>query len=386
MFPKFRLADVLNLEQDNLEQITSSSWHLRTLHALRKCRTKALGGHLDWCSSCDTLHLQFNSCRNRHCPTCQGHQQAKWIAKREDELLNVPYFHVVFTLPDHLNEAALFHPKIVYKTLFDSVWETLSCFGNNPKELGAKMGMIAILHTWGQNLSLHPHLHCIVPKGGISKAGFWKSGKGKDNFLFSVKALSDKFRGVFTAKLRKELPHLPQKLYDSLFKKEWVVYAKAPFGNPKNVIEYLGRYTHKIAISNYRILDIDPKKKTVTFSMKDYKKGGAKTTLTVGNKEFLRRFSLHILPKGFTRIRHYGFLSSSWKKEKLPHLQLKLLDRKTEDITIKIDLKSIEITTYLRRCPSCKNGTLITLLTFDKRGPPKNLQAIVDRKLLKYST
>ena len=371
---------MLNLEVDHLHEIAHTSWHARALHAIRKCRTKALGGHLDWCMACNKLHLQFNSCRNRHCPTCQGHKQQQWIAARSQELLAVPYFHVVFTLPDSLNPVVLRYPQVLYKILFDTVWETLSAFGNNPKHLGAKLGMMAVLHTWGQNLQLHPHLHCIVPKGGVSKAGFWKKGKGKDDFLFSVKAMSDKYRGRFVAKLRKALPELPQSLYDTLFKKDWVVYAKPPFGRPEHVIEYLGRYTHKIAISNHRILNIDKEKREVTFSLKDYRKGGQKTKLTLCSKEFTRRFQLHILPKGFTRIRHYGFLSSSWKKDKLPLLQLQLADKNlihTE--TFAIQEKSLH-----RVCPSCKKGELITLLAFDSRGPPKNYQKTIKRRLLKF--
>ncbi len=381
MQAKHTVADVLNLEVDHLQEIAHNSWNSRTLHAVRKCRTKALGGHLDWCIDCKKLHLQFNSCRNRHCPTCQGHKQHQWIAARTQELLSVPYFHVVFTLPDHLNPVAIRYPKVLYKILFDTVWETLSAFGNNPKHLGAKLGMIAVLHTWGQNLQLHPHLHCIVPKGGVSKAGFWKKGTSKDDFLFSVEAMSDKYRGCFVAKLRKELPMLPQSLYDNLFKKEWVVYAKPPFGRPENVIEYLGRYTHKIAISNHRILGIDKNNKTVTFSLKEYRRGGQKTTLILSTKEFIRRFGLHILPKGFTRIRHYGFLSSSWKKDKLPLLQLQLADKDLTEIEIVVaPEKSLH-----RICPYCKKGRLITLLTFDSRGPPKNLKQIIKRKLLKYN-
>lgn len=382
MQPKYTVADVLDLEVDHLEALANTSWHLRTLHAIRKCRTKALGGHLDWCNSCGNLHLQFNSCRNRHCGTCQGHKQHDWIQARAQELLHVPYFHVVFTLPDTLNAVALQHPKIVYKVLFDSAWATLSAFGNNPKHLGAKMGMIAILHTWGQNLSVHPHLHCIVPKGGITKAGYWKQGKNKANFLFSVKAMSVKYRGNFVARLRKALPELPQRLYDTLFTKKWIVYAKKPFGNPTHVIEYLGRYTHKIAISNYRILAIDKVKKTVTFSLKDYKKGGKKTILTLSTKEFIKRFQNHILPKGFTRIRHYGFLSSSWKKEKLPQLQLQLMDKDLEYIDV---FEKAEKSLH-RVCPICKQGQLITLLLFDSRGPPKNYQALAQTKILKYNT
>ena len=381
MYPKYTVADVLNLEVDHLKEIANTSWHLRTLHAIRKCRTKALGGHLDWCTACGKLHLQFNSCRNRHCPTCQGHKQQQWVAAREKELLAVPYFHVVFTLPHQLNTVALQYPEKLNKILFDSVWQTLSCFADNPKELGAKMGMIAVLHTWGQNLSVHPHLHCIVPKGGITKAGYWKKGKSKANFLFSVKALSVKFRGVFVARLRKQLPNLPQSLYDALFAKKWVVYTEPPFGKPEHMIEYLGRYTHKIAISNYRILAIDTQNKTVTFSLKEYRNQGKKTTQTLSTKEFIKRFQNHILPKGFTRIRHYGFLSSSWKKEKLPQLQLQLLDKDAENIVIFIPQeKSLH-----RCCPSCKKGILITLFTFDCRGPPKDYKKIAKRKILKYS-
>lgn len=177
MFAKHTLADVLQTELEHLHQITSNSWKQRTLHAIRKCRTKAMGGHLDWCKACNKLHLQFNSCRNRHCPTCQGHKQQQWIQNRTKELLPVPYFHVVFTIPHALNTVAIKYPKQTYKILFDAAWETLTAFGNNPKHLDAKMGMIAILHTWGQNMSLHPHLHCIVPKGGITKAGYWKKRK-----------------------------------------------------------------------------------------------------------------------------------------------------------------------------------------------------------------
>lgn len=380
MHPKHTVADVLNLEVNHLQDIANTSWHLRTLHALRKCRTKALGGHLDWCSDCGKLHLQFNSCRNRHCGICQGHKKHEWVKAREKEILNVPYFHVVFTLPDHLNTVALKHPKVLYKTLFDTAWSTLKAFADNPKHLAAKMGMIAILHTWGQNLSVHPHLHCIVPKGGVTTAGFWKKGKSKDDFLFCVKAMSVKFRGAFVAKLRKALPELPQSLYDKLFTKKWVVYAKKPFGKPQHVIEYLGRYTHKIAISNYRIVKIDKQKKIVTFSLKDYRKNGKKTVLSLSTKEFIRRFQNHILPKGFTRIRHYGILSSSWKKDKLPQLQLKLLDK---DIEVIEEFTAKEKSKH-RICPSCKKGKLITLLTFDSRGPPKNYKTIVKRKTLKY--
>jgi hypothetical protein len=378
MYPKHTVADVLNLEVDHLKEFANTSWHLRTLHAIRKCRTKDLGGHLDWCTDCGKLHLQFNSCRNRHCPTCQGHKQQQWVDAREKELLAVPYFHVVFTLPHHLNTVALQYPEKLYKILFDTVWYTISSFGT--KELGAKMGMIAVLHTWGQNLSLHPHLHCIVPKGGVTKAGYWRKGENKDDFLFCVKALSKKFRGAFVARLRKQLPDLPQSLYDALFTKKWVVNAEPPFGKPETMIEYLGRYTHKIAISNYRILAIDKQSKKVTFSLKDYRNQAKTTTQTLSTKDFIKRFQNHILPKGFTRIRHYGFLSSSWKNEKLPQLQLQLANK---DLAVIQEYVLVEKPLH-RCCPSCKKGILITLLTFDSRGPPKDYKKIAKRKTLKY--
>ena len=228
-------------------------------------------------------------------------------------------------------------------------------------------------------MSLHPHLHCIVPKGGVSKAGYWKKGTGKGDFLFSVKALSTKFRGVFVSKLRQSIPELSKELYDHLFAKKWVVYAKPPFGEPEHIIEYLGRYTHKIAISNYRILAIDKDARTVTFSLKNYRNQGKKTTQTLTVKEFIRRFQNHILPKGFTRIRHYGFLSSSWK-QKLPQLQQQLMDRAIETIVILV----AEEKTLHRRCRHCKTGVVRTLLTFDTRGPPKDYKTIAAHKILKY--
>ena len=373
MAAKYKVADVLNLEQAHLHMLCANSWQLRTLHAIRKCRTKALGGHIDQCNKCNKKHLFYHSCRNRHCPTCQGHKVNEWVQAREKELLPVPYFHLVFTLPEQLNTVAMHHPKKLYKVLFKTAWKTLSQFGDNPDHLGASMGMIGVLHTWGQNLSLHPHLHCIVPGGGVTKNSTWKKTNSQGRFLFNVKSMSTVFRAKFVAELRKEIPDLPQSLFNALFKKKWVVFAKRPFKNTQSVIEYLGRYTHKIAISNYRIQHIGYEKHMVTFSLKDYRKGGKKTTQTLSTKEFIRRFVLHVLPKGFTRIRHYGILSSAWKKKKLPTLQ-KMLGAKT------LLLKTIEITsikkkeTMLHKCPSCKEGTLKTILIFDKRGPPDGYQ------------
>ena len=376
MRSKYKVSDVLTLEKEHLQNISTNKWQYRTLEAIRKCRTIELGGHIDKCNNCNKLHISYNSCRNRHCPTCQGHKREEWIQARSSELLPVTYFHVVFTLPKELNKLFLFKPKEMYSILFKSSWETLKQFGENEKLLGARIGMIGVLHTWGQNLSLHPHLHCIVPGGGVSKAGYWKNAKNNGKFLFNVKSMSKVFRAKFVSEMRKSIPRQAQVLYDKLFSKNWVVYAKRPFGNPKNIVEYLGRYSHKIAISNFRILNIDKEKHLVTFSLKDYRKGGQKTQLTLNSKEFIRRFCLHILPKGFTRIRHYGILSSGWKKEKLPKLQ--------EKMGVKIVEKKEKTITLLKKCPSCKKGELEIIISFDKRGPPKDYLLTI-KKLLEYT-
>lgn len=370
MKSKFTVADILEQEQQNLLELAPTSWHLRTLQAIRRCRTRAMGGHIDRCNCCSKLHISYNSCRNRHCPTCQGHKREEWIRSREDELLNVPYFHVVFTLPSELNDYALKEGKIIYGSLFKAAWQTLRQFADNPKHLGAKTGMISVLHTWGQNLSLHPHLHCIIPGGGVTKSNKWKLAKNKGKYLFDVKSMSKVFRAKYVGLLRKSKVDIPQKVYDRLFSKNWVVYAKQPFSKPEFVVEYLGRYTHKIAISNHRIQHIDQTKKTVDFSAKNYKKGGQKQNITLSFTDFIKRFSLHILPKGFTRIRHFGILSSGWKKVKLPELQKLLNTRKTQTILQKPPLQH-------RKCPSCKKGTLLTVFLFDKRGPPENWRELL---------
>jgi hypothetical protein len=213
------------------------------------------------------MRISYNSCRNRHCPKCGNLQKEEWMLAREAELLPVSYFHVVFTLPDTLNGLAIAYSAKIYNLLFQVAWQTMQIFAADAKHLGAQAGMIAILHTWGQNLSLHPHLHCIVPGGGITNSRAWKEAKSKGKFLFPVKALSKVFRAKFVKGLRKSFTHLGQSFFTSLFKKEWVVYAKRPFFGPKQVIEYLGRYTHKVAISNHRLLAVADGK--VTFSYND---------------------------------------------------------------------------------------------------------------------
>ncbi|MEX0635525.1 MAG: IS91 family transposase, partial [Ferruginibacter sp.] len=317
-----------------------------------------MGGHVDRCDGCGHEQISYNSCRNRHCPKCQGQKRVDWIEAREGELLPVPYFHVVFTLPDELNILALHKPKIIYDALFKAAWETIGAFSGK----GNKAGMISILHTWGQNLSLHPHIHCIIPGGFVDQKGSWKQTKSEGKFLFPVKAMSRVYRAKYVALLRAADIEVEQSTFDALFKKEWVVYAKRPFGSPKSVVEYLGRYTHKIAISNHRILAIDDQ--TVTISYKDYRAEGQKKTMTFSHEEFVRRFAMHILPKRFVRIRHYGFLSSTWKRSRLSELQCKLTGLSHQQLPVIIK------DSYVKTCPCCKTGRMITLLTFGRRGPP----------------
>lgn len=324
-----------------------------------------MGGHVDSCTDCGIVRISYNSCRNRHCPKCQGNKREEWISKRETELLPVPYFHVVFTLPDILNKLALHQPKAVYTALFEAAWGTINTFGNSSKNLGAATGMISILHTWGQQLSLHPHLHCIIPGGGLSKSGQWKSAKSEGKYLFPVKAMSKVFRAKYVQSLKSKTDYVDKELINALFKKEWVVFAKRPFGNPKSVIEYLGRYTHKIAISNHRIKNID--QDTVTFGYKDYRKGGQNNRMTLDAMEFIRRFSMHILPKGFVRIRHFGILSSTSKKEKIQLIK----EQFSQDSVVQVEPRILELFNP-KICPHCKTETMITLEILPKRGPPEH--------------
>lgn len=226
---------------------------------------------------------------------------------------------------------------------------------------------------WGQNLSLHPHLHWIVPGGGVTKSGNWKHSKRDGKFLFPVKAMSKEWRAKYVAELRKSKVPIPQSDIHRMFTKPWVVFAKRPFGKPEHIVEYLGRYSHKIAISNHRILYIDHNRREVKFKLKNYRKDGKQATMTLGTQEFIRRFQLHILPKGFTRIRHYGILSSSWKKVKLPALQKLLSGNRRQDLQ-----KSPNSTTH-KICPTCKTGKLITIGTFDTRGPPIQLCLLINK-------
>lgn len=389
MQTKYELAHVLRAQWTAIEQSvnnkTLNTWQLRTLSALSKCRTAALGGHIDGCTSCGTLRISYNSCRNRHCPKCQGNEREAWIRAREQELLPVAYFHVVFTLPSELNELCLRYPKLMYAVFFDAAWDTINTFSKDERHLGATTGMISILHTWGQQLTLHPHLHCIIPAGGLTKQCKWKHCKTNGNYLFPVKALSLVFRAKYMQHLRKQIAQhntnneqqicLPQQITNACFKKQWVVYAKRPFSGVNSVVEYLGRYTHKIAISNHRIVYIDNVNNTITFNYKDYKTNGAKKQLTLNVMEFVRRFSTHILPKSFVRIRHYGILSSTSKSAAIHAIRKQLPNKAT-----KAKQTVAKIYNPLQ-CPCCKKETMIQLLNFTLRGPPAQWREIAKQQL-----
>jgi hypothetical protein len=329
----------------------------RILRAIASCRTAALGGHVEQCDHCHHQRIAYNSCRNRHCPRCQGSACAKWMADRAKELLNVEYFHVVFTLPDTFNSLALSNKRVVYNVLFDAVRETLLEVATHPKHLGARIGFLAILHTWGQNLSLHPHLHCVIPGGGLSPDGKWLGCR--HGFFLPVRILSRVFRGKFIDRLKRawiagELHGLENdgafaRLIDASVKHDWVVYAKRPFGGPEQVLKYLARYTHRIAISNRRLISIDDN--TVTFRWKDYAHHNRPRTMTLDGAEFLRRFLMHAVPRGFMRIRHFGLLANRVRSANLS------LCRRLIGSTLPANL--LDPMPQLPPCPICQHGHLI---------------------------
>lgn len=369
--PALELAEIIrSYKQSFITKFKPHVNSLRVLHALELCRTSALGGHVDVCNGCRYVRISYNSCRNRHCPKCQNGSREQWIAQRQNDLLPVPYFHVVFTLPEQFNVYCLHHPLELYNMLFISSKETIEQFASDEKHLGAQAGMISVLHTWGQNLSLHPHVHMIVLGGGISKAGFWKPTKSKGTYLFPVKAMSIVFKHKFMEKIlafleQKQQP-MEKQLRHLLYKKDWVVYCKQPFAGPEQVIEYLGRYSHKIAISNHRIKSISDGK--ITFQYKDYRCGSVNKVMALDAEEFLRRFCLHILPPGFRKIRHYGILASRCKpKLRSQQMQMGLLPiRQPAKQAMSITMTSFAVGV----CPCCKTGQMIRLLGFEANAPP----------------
>ena len=306
--------------------------------------------------------MRWQSCRNRHCPNCQNTQREEWIAARTEQLIDTVYHHVVFTLPHELNDICIRNQRLMYATLFRMAWQTLDSFGWNHKYLGAQIGATMTLHTWGSNLSYHPHVHCIVPGGGVTLRNKWKDAKRGAGFLFPVKAMSKVFRAKFLEEIEKVGIELSDEVKHKLKNKAWVVYSKPPFGSTETLIKYLAGYTFKTAITNRRIMHYDNDK--VSFFYKDYRHGGKKKPMSLPVQEFLRRLSFHFLPSGFTRIRHYGILSSSWKQKVFPDAKKKT----------KIDWKQIWTDKGLNvdLCPSCKIGKLVAVASINPlRGPPK---------------
>jgi putative transposase/transposase-like zinc-binding protein len=346
---------------------------LRVMRAIECCRTAVLGGHVDRCNHCAYSRISYNSCRNRHCPKCQNSARAEWVQRRKAELLPIEYFHVVFTIPHQLNAIALQNKALIYKLLFDASAETLLTIAADPEHLGAQIGFFSILHTWGQNLLHHPHVHCVVTGGGLAdNSRSWRSCR--PGFFLPVRVLSRLFRRLFLRGLTElsrkgqlqfhgllegQRPLLPQ-LIAELGRAEWVVYAKPPFGGPAQVLEYLGRYTHRVAISNQRLLGIEEDR--IIFEFKDYRSNGrhAQRRMTLDADEFIRRFLLHTLPAGFTRIRHYGLLAGRNKKKLLP-MCVELLQNPASCLP-----SFNEVAGYERQmlptailCPECGTGHMI---------------------------
>jgi putative transposase/transposase-like zinc-binding protein len=326
MAPALEVADIFRRHGEAFRRARAG--HLgyveqRVMGAITACRTAALGGHVEQCDGCGTTRIAYNSCRNRHCPKCQGLARAKWLAERQAELLPVPYFHLVFTLPAPVAEIAFHNKAAVYAILFRAAAETLITIAADPRHLGARVGITAVLHTWGQTLTHHPHVHCIVPGGGPSLDGVrWIASR--PGFFLPVRVLSRLFRRLFLRDLKNayeagrlrfsgQLAGLADAsafnaCFAELRRRDWVVYAKPPFGGPRQALAYLGRYTHRVAIANSRLLALADGK--VRFTWKDYRQGGMIKVMTLDASEFIRRFLLHALPDGFHRIRHYGFLAN----------------------------------------------------------------------------
>lgn len=355
----------------------------RAMSAIELCRTAALGGHVEQCDSCGHQRISYNSCRSRSCPKCQSLVRAQWLEDRQAELLDTEYFHVVFTVPDEIAAIAYQNKAVVYGILFRAAAEALRTIAADPKHLGAEIGFFAVLHTWGQNLLHHPHLHCVVTGGGLSPDGMrWISCRS--GFFLPVRVLSRLFRRLFLEHLDKAFLAGELAFFNSLQqlstraaflrylapvrKTEWVVYAKPPFAGPQQVLDYVGRYTHRIAISNNRLLDID--RGQVRFRWKDYRDRNRQKVMTVPADEFIRRFLLHVLPEGFHRIRYYGFLGNRHRTHKLARCRELLAMPAPEPLDGQPERdyrdRYEELTgVSLKQCPVCHQGRMVIVETFD---------------------
>jgi hypothetical protein len=362
--PTVEVADIFRAQGDNFidsHRDRIGFQQLKVMRAILHCRTAALGGHIDACPRCGgEKAISYNSCRNRHCPKCQTQARQRWIEARKQELLETRYFHVVFTLPHELHALILQNETELYGLLFRTVAETLLEVARNPDHLGAAIGFFGILHTWGQNLLFHPHLHCVIPGGGFSPdRANWIHPRYP--FFLSIKILSKVFRGKFVAGLKVahrqarlsfagSIEHLTKPrcfaaFLRTLFRQDWVVYAKPAFGGPEQVLRYLGRYTHRVAISNHRLVAFDGS--NVTFRWKDYARGNKQRLMTVSATEFIRRFLVHVLPKGFVRIRHFGFMANSQRSASME------LCRKLLGMTPVLRATEATLANSTWLCPAC---------------------------------
>src|SRR5271155_3731397 len=380
MAPALEVADIFRRHGEAFRQ--AHAGHLggverRIMGAITACRTAVLGGHVEQCDDCGATRIAYNSCPNRHCPKCQGLGRAQWLAERQAELLPAPYFHVVFTLPVPVGEIAFQNKAIVYAILFRAAAETLATIAADPRHLGAKLGMTMVLHTWGQTLLHHPHIHCVVPGGGPSLDGTrWVACR--PGFFLPVRVLSRLFRRLFLDELRAafevgelgffgalaglaEPGAFPRRLRE-LRRVEWVVYAKPPFGGPAQVLAYLGRYTHRVAISNARLVSVTDEH--VAFRWKDYRRDGKAKIMTLEPFEFIRRFLLHALPDGFHRIRHYGFLANGRRAAMLAFCR-SLLDMPSPSAE---QVEDVVPPRAPERCPCC-GGVMIVLAILPRPAP-----------------
>jgi hypothetical protein len=354
------------------------------MRAIETCRTEVMGGVVEWCDHCQFTHIRYRSCRNRHCPKCQGAAREKWLQQRTAELLPSEYFHVVFTLPESIAAIAFYNKEVVYDLLFAATAQTLLTIAGDPQHLGVEIGFFAVLHSWGQNLHFHPHLHCIVPGGGLS-ADHDRWIPSRTGFFLPVKVLSRLFRRLFLEALEKAYaagqlqffgdleplrdPPAFARYLAPLKNTDWVVYAKPPFGGPQQVLQYLGRYTHRVAISNRRLLALEDGQ--VSFQWKDYRDQQQQKVMTVSAEEFIQRFLQHSLPPRFQRIRYYGFLANCHRAAKL-ELCRRLLAAVCTDLlpapTDCRDLLAALTTSHLSLCPQCGVGILIRIQLFPRPG------------------
>lgn len=388
---RLEVADVFREHGDEyLASYGATAAQRKVLRAVQNCRTVALGGHVEACDRCGHQRIAYNSCRNRHCPKCQGPATARWLEARSAELLPVPYFHLVFTLPSALASLALQNPRAVYGLLLQAAAQTLLEVAANPRHLGAEIGFLAVLHTWGQNLLHHPHVHCVIPAGGIAEGGSrWV--RCRKGFFLPVRVLSRVFRGKFIEGLKRarargeltfhgQLSQLAEaghfeRLLDQAVRHDWVVFAKRPFGGPKQVLKYLARYTHRVAISNRRLVAL--RDGQVTFRWKDYARGGRQRRMTLSTVEFIRRFLLHVLPTGFVKIRHYGFMANRDRaaKRDLCRRLLNMPAKLPADGRLTAPGEQLETTEQepTRRCPHCGEGRLRVILELSPQiGKPRS--------------